>query len=146
MKLQESELYWLAGLLEGEAYFHPKTDKVSVGIAIEMTDEDIIQRVCKLIGNTYCKVKKREIHHKQAYKTTIRGRRAFELMLIIQPIMGERRKQRIQECIDSYIPKKRGISDEIKLEINKRVNSGEKVKDIARDYPISYWRIYQLVR
>lgn len=77
--LQEKDLYWLAGLLEGEGYFQPKR-KSSPVIALEITDEDIIQRVCKLIGTTYCKPKIRKQTHRQSFKTTLKGKRAIDLM------------------------------------------------------------------
>ncbi len=67
--LQNNDLYWLAGLLEGEACFFPQTDKYPVGFCVETTDEDIIKRVCSLLGSTYCKPTKRQNHHKQSYKT-----------------------------------------------------------------------------
>lgn len=144
--LQEKELYWLAGLLEGEGYFQTKK-KTSPLIALEMTDEDIMKRVCSLIGTSYCKPKVRKPTHKQSFKTTLKGAKAIDLMKQILPIMGERRAQRIRECIDSYTLAPKGlITLSQKEEIINRFKNGEKPKDIAKDYPISHWRIYQLVR
>lgn len=145
--LQEKDLYWLAGILEGEAYFGKQTINTSPGIAVEMTDEDIIQRVCLIFNTKYCKPKVRQPTHKQSYKTIIRGQRAIDIMKIIYPIMGERRKNKILECIESYKLKGRGVLKDFQIsEIKDRFLKGEKVKEIAKDYPITYWRIYQLVR
>jgi hypothetical protein len=147
MKLQENEIYWLAGILEGEAYFHTQTSKRPTGIAVEMTDEDIIKRICDITGNSYCKTKRREEQHKQAYKTSVRGKSAIELMKLVYPIMGDRRKKKIEECLDSFVELQRGkISAVQKEEISKLYKSGKKPKEIALQYGITHWRVYQLVR
>lgn len=145
--LQENQIYWLAGILEGEAYFSIKDIHSSVGIAVEMTDEDIIKRICIIFGTKYCKPKVRKSTHKQSYKTIVRGAKAVEIMKLIFPIMGDRRKERIKNCIDSYTLKPRGVLKENQIiEIKERFLKGEKVKDIAKDYPVTYWRLYQILR
>ena len=49
------DLYWLAGLLEGEGSFMrgPPSRPNMPAIAIQMTDEDVIQRVAQLWAVCY---------------------------------------------------------------------------------------------
>ena len=53
--MDEKELYWLAGLLEGEGSFmrgapsRPNTPMVS----LSMTDEDVVARVGRMLGVSY---------------------------------------------------------------------------------------------
>lgn len=146
-RLQERDLYWIAGLFEGEASFYPMTDKYPLGFQIEMTDLDVIEKICNIIGTKYCLPKIRESHHKQSYRTTLRGLPALNIMIQILPIMGNRRTIKIQECIQSYLPKKRGKLTESQInEIRLRGLAGEKAKNIAVDYDVSFWRVYQLIR
>jgi hypothetical protein len=147
IQIHDEELYWLAGLLEGEACFYPQTEKYPVGLSIESTDEDIIERVCQLFNTKYCQPSKRQNHHKQSYKTALRGKDAIHVMKEILPIMGKRRSQKITECINSYQPKLIGIlTPEEILEIKRLHSIGMKVKDISKLFPVTHWRIYQLVR
>jgi hypothetical protein len=143
--LQEKDLYWLAGILEGEGYFYSQTDKYPLGIAVEMTDLDIIERICKLLKTKYCCPKKREEHHKQSYKVVLRGKKAIAVMILLLPMMGERRSEKIRECIQFHLEKEVGRNNRIE-EIKKLRNEGVHPKDIAKIYGISHWRVYQITR
>jgi hypothetical protein len=148
--IQDKDLYWLAGLLEGEGCFSTQTEKLSLAISLQMTDEDIVKRVADLFQCKYYRCYSdfsREKGHKPSYKITFRGKRALQWMKTLLPLMGNRRSQKITECIDSFKLKGRGIlKDEQISEIRKRFARGEKPKDIAKDFPVSFWRVYQIVR
>ncbi len=52
---KEYELLWLAGILEGEGYFHLYNNHASNGktyqyarICLGMTDKDVIEKVCSM--------------------------------------------------------------------------------------------------
>ena len=63
LSLSETEIAWLAGLFEGEAYFgfdkrssiryKVSTAPMAPYIKISMTDQDLIEKVSKLLNKTY---------------------------------------------------------------------------------------------
>lgn len=106
----EAELFWVAGILEGEgsfmmikswvsgkAYLYPK-------IVVTMTDRDIIERVAVLFGNSVYDVppEKKFPGRKYQYRAQISGAPAAELMLLLLPIMGARRGKRIREILMEF--------------------------------------------
>lgn len=144
--MTEIEIAWLAGLLEGEGSFNLQCSKYPVGIWLHMTDEDVVAKACVMLGTKYHKMGKRKEHWKDSYKTGLRGRRAIEIMKQILPYMGQRRTLKLQDCINSFCLHPQGIPKTMISEIRQRFQNGEKPKEIAKDYPITYWRVYQLVR
>ena len=48
--------YWLSGLLEGEASFISQNEKYPACISLQMTDEDIVEKLASLWDVSYCKV------------------------------------------------------------------------------------------
>jgi len=104
-KLSERDLYWLAGLLEGEGSFG--ITRCHVGgrvylyplIQLGMSDEDVIARVATLYGAAYGKVKPSRPGNKPRYRTTLTNQRAAALMTLLCPIMGTRRQARIREVL-----------------------------------------------
>lgn len=98
---------WLAGLLEGEGTFVRVTSKnPTVSVSCEMSDRDVIEAVSTLIGATSVTVvdteRKRRRGWSVTYKTAIRGGRAVELMKLIHPVMGERRRGQIDAALASW--------------------------------------------
>jgi hypothetical protein len=80
--MDERELHWLAGLLEGEGSLikPPPSDPNRPRVSIMSTDLDIIERVNKLFDVTYCKAQDRGSNRKLIYGTLLRGRAAVALM------------------------------------------------------------------
>lgn len=112
--MQWNELYWLAGLLEGEGSFctaPPSSTQNGILISLQMTDEDVIAKVSELFGVKYSAPKLRNPKHKQAYQLSLRGRRAKEVMLMIKPLMSLRRQQQIQRALDSYKSERNARND-----------------------------------
>jgi hypothetical protein len=54
-EMTESDLAWLAGLLEGEGCFHFTR---TAYVVISMTDEDIIERAASLMNSKWHAVKR----------------------------------------------------------------------------------------
>ena len=97
MEMKLEDLHWLVGLLEGEGCF--TLDRYSPVIKLLMTDKDVVERAAALLGNTKVSERKRPAGRKTAYATQVFGSPAIELMKIMQPLMGLRRKQRIEEVL-----------------------------------------------
>tara|TARA_R110000868_G_scaffold31411_2_gene115234 strand:- start:38 stop:553 length:516 start_codon:yes stop_codon:yes gene_type:complete len=109
LNLTEIDIAWIAGLLEGEGYFgidnRKRNYKVSSSppapfIKISMVDEDIIQRLSKLLDKSYFSPSRKTVTGKQVYTLHI-GEKEKVLFILqkILPYMGVRRGERITECI-----------------------------------------------
>jgi hypothetical protein len=93
---------WLAGLLEGEASFGYY--KGCPTIQLQMTDEDVINRVAALTGARIKKPwrPKGKPTYKLVHQCGIRGMRAIEWMQTILVFMGERRRAKIVEIVAAW--------------------------------------------
>ncbi len=104
--LSESELGWLAGIIEGEGSFSLRERKGKMGISytpmiqLTSTDLDTINKLKYLLpAGTTCNLKLRE-GRKQNYKFALCVREAiYDLLPVIFPLMGSRRQERIREIL-----------------------------------------------
>src|ERR1051325_8300115 len=96
---ETKDIYWLAGLLEGEGSFI--ADGRFPKIALKMNDRDVVQRAQELLrpkpyranGNAIKYYEdKTAIPIRKYWFASISGRRAVGWMLTLYPLMGERRK------------------------------------------------------
>ncbi len=105
--MKEIELYWLAGILEGEGSFMMSRNHVGgklylyPKITVCMTDKDIIKRVADLLGVGVYEVPKVP-GRKAAYRTSLSGTKAALVMQQLKPIMGHRRAGKIDEILIAY--------------------------------------------
>lgn len=98
----DTQLAWLAGIIEGEGCISIKSrpnQKNALMVRVKMTDEDIIQRVANLFGTSYRSVAPAQAHWKTQYSTEITGKRAANLMKMISPLLGRRRKERLASLL-----------------------------------------------
>lgn len=102
--MKDEDLHLLAGLLEGEGSFlkSPPSGKNRISITCQMTDEDVIARVSKLLEVSYCKCSTVMAHYKPTYKTTVCGSKAYYLMVALKPLMGIRRQKQIDNALEHY--------------------------------------------
>lgn len=93
------DLYWLAGLLEGEGSFMKPSPSApnNPRISIQSKDKDIAVRVAGVFGVTYFAVDKRQNPNwNDTYKVIVAGTNAVKLMQVLYPLMGERRRLQIE--------------------------------------------------
>ncbi len=118
--MTDLESAWLAGLLEGEGYFqitkprhhHP----TQVVIRLSMTDKDVVEKAAKLLNNVPINQKARTTERKIIYAISLSKRDEVEKILLqILPFMGNRRSQRINECLE-VIKERRLILSETRKE------------------------------
>ena len=119
--MDEKDLYWLAGLLEGEGSFckGPPSRPNSCFISIGSTDRDIVEKVALLFNVSVQEEKRRKNarpHWKDVFTVRVRGLNAVNIMKQLRPLMGVRRKQQIDIAIECYRPK---ILRTDKMVINK---------------------------
>lgn len=112
LSLSEIEIAWIAGLLEGEGCFGldnraAKRYKVSTAPAIPyvrvaMVDKDVIARLCKLLNKNYFSPTRKTSTGKIVYIVHISDRETLRYLLpLIFPYLGNRRQQKVQECLDA---------------------------------------------
>src|ERR1035437_5348075 len=109
--MTNKELCWLAGLLEGEGgfllatsralgrlYLHPRID-------LAMTDKDIVVKVATLFGGSF-RLQKYSITKQRGYKpvwkTSSYSSKAAALMLSLYPLLGKRRRKKINEILKEW--------------------------------------------
>jgi hypothetical protein len=144
MDTDTNTLYWLAGLLEGEAWFGSTKQNGNIqpypNISVNMTDEDVVARVANVFGTGHLPLKPKNANWQTTYLTRIRGTRAHNLMKAIYPMMGKRRQQQIDKIFEKYVymPNQKGenqngakLTDEKVREIKRRIMARELARDIA---------------
>jgi hypothetical protein len=110
--VNEVEVAWVAGLLEGEGYFCGvnRTRRTPEPIVqLSMQDRDVVEKFRSILGGTqsitaYDRMgqKNYKEYHKPIYTLFIRGYAAIRIMQTILPHMGERRATKIREAIDIW--------------------------------------------
>src|SRR5665647_382263 len=96
------EVAWVAGLLEGEGCFSLKRSGASY-INCAMTDEDVIRKLYGLIG--YGTIIKSRLlpNRKQVWVWRMGAREEVEeICRLLLPLMGTRRAARIQDLLDDF--------------------------------------------
>jgi hypothetical protein len=97
------DLVWLAGYLEGEGCFRTGLDSHGsrrITISVNSTDEDVLSRAAALLGNrNVYKHQPKKANWSLLYETAVSGKAAAELMIILFPLMGKRRKLQIAKAI-----------------------------------------------
>jgi hypothetical protein len=124
----DRDLFWLAGLLEGEGWFGTTHGKYPA-IQVSMTDLDVVERAARLL-ETKVSVQPTRPNTKQAWTARIYGHRAAEWMRRLLPHMGERRGVRIRELLtqwDSWehkMPKGSGLRSPAKCHPDRPAEGG----------------------
>jgi DNA-binding transcriptional regulator YiaG len=141
--MKETDLKWLAGLLEGEGSFlkPPPSSPNCPRISLEMTDKDVVEKAALLMGGrASTRTNLKSLLWKPTYRVLIRGSRAAHLMRILYPEMGMRRRSQIDAALKDYIERKKGDNtrrlseDQIRL-IRKRQQST--ISALAREFGVS---------
>lgn len=114
--MKYEDAVWLAGLLEGEAWFGERRGKGRSPrpmIALKMCDYDVVSRVAELFGGkAITSLKKPSDNYREQFVTRCVGDAAIEVMEAILPWMGKRRTETIEMLIWLYkdAPKGRQLS------------------------------------
>ena len=95
----KEEIYWLAGLIEGEGCFYQQARYVPIFV-IAMSDVDVIHKVSWLLDGATQSF--HELNKRKMYRVTISGAKAIKLMLIMYPLMGNRRRIKIKEILTDW--------------------------------------------
>jgi len=96
------DIYWLAGLLDGEGCFYSNTPFPTPAISINMTDGDTIEKAYRLMGATETLKTSLTPTGKTKYQFALRNRRAGSWMMMLYPLLCKRRQQRIREVLTRW--------------------------------------------
>lgn len=107
--MNDLELAWLAGLLEGEGCFSYGRKDNCPRIALGMTDADVVKHVAILMGGRFWGPYRKDYpHSKLLYCTAISGYKAARLMSILLTFLSERRVASIKLALAQWNSKPRG--------------------------------------
>lgn len=98
------DIYWLAGLLEGDGCFTVALGRYPT-IKVDMYDRDIVQRVRSILKprtSRRLSFHQRKDRKQPIYETTLTGDKAIGWMMTLYPLMGQRRQARIKELITQW--------------------------------------------
>ena len=141
--MKDTDLTWLAGLLEGEGSFlkSPPSSPNCPRISLEMKDIDVIERAAFLMcGKVATRTNLKIAIWKQTYRVIIKGSRAVTLMRLLYPEMGVRRRSQIDQALEGYIYLKRGdntrrLSEDQVKQIREPGDST--ISSLAREFGVS---------
>jgi len=99
--IEIKNLYWIAGLLEGEGCFEGRTG--CLVISVGSTDQDVILRVKEILGFGTFKAPRKLKSGKVFYGwSSTNQQKTAGLMMTLYPLMGERRRDKIVRCLDKW--------------------------------------------
>lgn len=105
MAIANRDLYWLAGLLEGEGCFglcvnHNKGKVYRYPqIQLRMCDKDVMQRAANLLGAPINKYSQHRPTQSDYYQFSITCQRAAIWMNKLYPLLGKRRQKAIIKAL-----------------------------------------------
>lgn len=103
--MTDIEIAWLAGFLEGEGSFGV-SGKHTIGIWLQTTDGDVIEKAAKLMGSLvhgpYTRPSDIGKNRKPVFTTTLCSSKAADVMRLIRPHMGARRGAKIDEILSFF--------------------------------------------
>lgn len=146
-EVNERDLYWVAGLLEGEGSFMkgPPSSPGLPAIQMTMIDRDVVVRAAGILGCGVTTVRPRCAHWKESYTLRMKGSRAVEWMRALRPLVGERRRWQIDRAIASYDPRSnRRLDDAKALAALQMLAEGQPVQIVAKHFSVTAWCIYDL--
>jgi len=105
---RREKIIFLAGVFDGEGTFgcylsgNGKYKKKYLLVAVETTDADMVARFAEVFGGNLYPVKKRQDHHKYAFKWKINGEKAWPVLAEMIPYMCQRRRDKYYGLVESY--------------------------------------------
>jgi hypothetical protein len=145
--LPSNELHWLAGLLEGEGTFMtgPPSSPGLPGIAVNMTDHDVMAQLGRIFGRKVHELKPRNARWRTSYQVRVNGGAAVRWMTVLRPLMGSRRQGQIDRALASDAPRPVALlTDEAARAALDDLLGGASVKSVAERFGVSVWCIYDL--
>ena len=108
-----ADIYWLAGLIEGEGCWLAKSYARKSGsgeikclrLLVGMTDLDVIQRAHRILGTPVPIITRMSRGRQPFHLLKVHGSLAIQWAMTLYSLMGKRRKLKIQELIGMWLTK-----------------------------------------
>ena len=107
MAIHNKDLWYLAGLFDGEGSFGIY-GKNGAKLCITMTDEEPIKLFANFFGLHYHQthsLRKQNLGHKAQYSCQASGKSALRVAKILEPLLKTPRRIRAQQIIELYKPR-----------------------------------------
>jgi hypothetical protein len=112
LSLSDTEIAWMAGLLEGEGSFgldSRKKNKYKIStsppspyLKISMVDEDVIQKLATLLKKKPFQERRLTRTGKAVFSVSVGDRKTLMYLLpLLYPYFGKRRQAQVKECLDA---------------------------------------------
>jgi hypothetical protein len=139
--MEDKDLYWLAGWLEGEGSFLHGCPSMPNMCAINgaSTDKDIIEKLSTLLKVKCHKQKRRKSdlpHYKTVYSIRLSGQLAYDLMAKLRPLMGIRRQEQIDKAMSGYKVKRVKLTKHKLDKIKELISTGLSLRKIAAEVDV----------
>lgn len=99
------DIYWLAGILEGEGCFQVQGRTKVPRIVLRMRDQDVMEKVQLMFGCAMY-LRKRSTYslfnEQPIYTLVLCGHKAAGWMMTLYALMGARRRSKIKECLINW--------------------------------------------
>jgi hypothetical protein len=103
-----TDLYWLAGIIEGEGCFSTGVPKgkrsARIRVRVSMADKDVVMRCMEITSLGHVAVRAQHgIGTKDLWGWTVTTQKdTAALMMTLYPLMGVRRQAKIRECLADW--------------------------------------------
>jgi hypothetical protein len=109
--LSDFDFGWLVGVIEGEGCFGVQTNHQRkrgktygpyITFQISMKDRDVVERVATMFDpplRMHSPKTKRDERHSDMYSLNLLGSAARQLAHAVKDHLGERRRERVEECL-----------------------------------------------
>lgn len=149
--VDHTDLYWLAGILEGEGSFlkgPPSRPGLPI-ISMQSTDEDVVSHVANLLGGVkYHACARQKEHHKVSWRVSLKGSKSVVLMQQLQPLMSVRRQKQIADALSSFNGNpphaQKALDSSIVARIRERLIAGDSVLELAKEFNVKRSTIYNV--
>lgn len=140
MELKIQDLYWIAGLLEGEGSFMkgPPSKPHQPTISLTTTDGDVAEKFANYFNITpyaYNSKRYEENGWKQPFQVKLTCKKAVDLMNLLLPLMSKRRQTQILAALESYKPSDKRLSFE-KIEQISSMLLNNNISVIAKHFGV----------
>jgi hypothetical protein len=140
---------WLAGLLEGEAHFGCG-QRHTVRVALSMTDQDVVERAAAMVGAKVFLIPPRQVNWMPAWIFALYGQRALDIAVDLEPLLGQRRHEQIDQMRQYYRPPKRFVAPPSRvarnIEIARRHSEGESGPALAVEFSMTHQNVYYITK
>lgn len=129
---------WFAGIFDGEGTFSFHRG-VAKSIAVQMTDQDVIERIHRLFGGSICVSTPNNPKYKPTWRWSLYRGTATRLIIAMYPLLCARRQDRAREFIlssrqeDQRIAKKQQKVQDTRDQVRRLRETGlthQKIADI----------------